>query len=219
MGDSSQQDTAGVNEEVKHHWSKKDIALSVAALVITIFLCVAAIYYKDYFLDMSHLTHYGLLGVLIVTFVASSTLSATAIPVPYWLLVFTLPSVLATRWGIGSPVLVAVVSGFGASLGQLITFLIGRGGRGFSQKLVSKVNGGWYARAVGMAQQHGSLVVFVMSAVPNPLHVPLTLAIAALHFPAWEFFLFSLLGNVIKSAVIAFCGYFGLTSLFHFLGV
>lgn len=39
------------------------------------------------------------------------------------------------------------------------------------------------------------------------------------HFPPPKYFLFSLLGNAVKSLFIAFSGYFGLSSLFQFLGL
>jgi membrane protein DedA with SNARE-associated domain len=219
MGDSSLKDAVSANEELKQRFSRKDISLGVTLLVVTIFLCLAAIYYKDYLLGMTYAATYGLLGMLIVAFMAGSILSLLAIPVPYWLLVFTLPSVLAPQLQIGAPVLVGLISGAGASLGQLLTFMIGYGGRDISQKLAYKVNRGLYDKAMNWAQRHGSLAVFVMSAIQNPFHVPMTFAIASLRFPKWKFFLYSLLGNIVKSSFIAFCGYFGLNSLFHFLGV
>jgi len=219
MENSTPEGTVSASQESKHHWSTKEIVLWVLALVTTILLCVAGIYFKDYLWDMEYITHYGLLGVLIASFVAGSTVSFMAVPVPYWLFVFTLPPLLAAQWGIASPILVGITSGLGSSLGQLITFMIGYGGRGLSQKLVSRVNGGFYDKAKKWAQKHGSVTVFAMSAIQNPFHLPMTLAIASLHYSRWKFFVFSLLGNIVKSSIIAFLGYFGLTSLFHLLGI
>jgi len=212
-------DTVTAGDEVKQRLSRRDITLGVLSLILTILLCLVAIYYKDYLLNAKYLATYGLLGMLIIAFIGGSLLSMIAIPVPYWLLVFTLPSVLAPHFGMGAPVLVGVISGVGASLGQLLTFMLGYGGRDLSQKLAYKFNRGLYDRALRWAQRHGSLAVFFMSAIINPLHLPMTLAMASLRYPAWKFFIFSLLGNLLKSSFIAFCGYFGLTSLFRFLGI
>jgi len=212
-------DTVTAGDEVKQRLSRRDITLGVLSLILTILLCLVAIYYKDYLLNAKYLATYGLLGMLIIAFIGGSLLSMIAIPVPYWLLVFTLPSVLAPHFGMGAPVLVGVISGVGASLGQLLTFMLGYGGRDLSQKLAYKVNRGLYDRALRWAQRHGSLAVFFMSAIINPLHLPMTLAMASLRYPAWKFLIFSLLGNLLKSSFIAFCGYFGLTSLFRFLGI
>lgn len=219
MGDSSLNDTAGVDDGVKQGWSTKHIVISVLSLVVVIFLCLAAIYFKDHLLDTENIARYGLLGVLITAFVAGSTVSVLAIPVPYWLLVFTLPSILAPEWEIGAPIAVGIISGFGVALGQMLTFMIGWRGRDLSEKLASKLSRGLYTKGMHWAQRHGSLTVFTMSAVPNPFHLPMTLAMASLRFSGWKFVLLSLLGNIVKSLFIAFCGYFGLTSLFRLLGV
>lgn len=205
-------------KEVRHHWSKKEILIGVLAIVATIGLCVAGVYYRDSLMNTTYVTRFGLLGVLVVAFIAGSTFSITAIPVPYWVVVFTLPGLMSAQWGWWSAVWVGLVSALGASLGQLITFMIGYGGRGLSEKLSSKINSKLYDRAMNWAQRHGSWAVFLMSAMVNPLHLPMTIAIATLRYPPHKFFIFCFLGVAVKSLVIAFCGYFGFTSLFTFLG-
>jgi len=211
--------TTTMEQQAKRQWSKKELWVGVLAIVGTIGLCATAIYYKDALMSTTYLSRFGLLGVLIVAFVAGSTFSVTAIPVPYWLLVFTLPGVIAEQWGILAPVWVGLLSGLGASLGQLITFMIGYGGRSLSEKVTSKFSSSFYNKAIAWAERHGSLAVFVMSAVFNPLHLPMTIAIAALGYPPHKFFFFCFLGSALKSLIIAFCGYYGLTSLFSWLGV
>jgi membrane protein DedA with SNARE-associated domain len=204
-------------KEKKPRFSVKEITIGVVSLLLTVALCVVAVYYKDSFLDTTYFAKYGLVGMLIIAFLGGSLWSVMAVPVPYWLIVFTLPSVLAAQFGLGAPILVGLVSAMGASLGQLLTFMLGYGSRDLSQKLANRVNSGFYDRAIRWAERHGSLAVFVMSAVVNPLHLPMTLAIASLRYPSWKFFIYCFLGNAVKSTFIAFCGYFGLTSLFHFL--
>ena len=205
-------------KEVRHHWSKKEILIGVVAIAATIGLCVAGVYYRDSLMNTMYLQRFGLLGVLVVAFIAGSTFSVTAIPVPYWVVVFTLPGLMSAQWGWWSAIWVGLVSALGASLGQLITFMIGYGGRGLSEKLSSKINSKLYDRAMNWAQRHGSWAVFLMSAMVNPLHLPMTIAIATLRYPPHKFFIFCFLGVAVKSLVIAFCGYFGFTSLFTFLG-
>jgi len=206
-------------QEVRQRWSKKEIVIGILAILATIGLCAAGIYYKDEIMSTDYVVRFGLLGVLIVAFVAGSTFSVTAIPVPYWLVVLTLPSILAPQWGVLSPVWVGLMAALGASLGQLITFMIGYGGRGISERITSKINSRLYDRAMNWAQRHGSWAVFLMSAAINPLHLPMTIAIAALGYPPHKFFIFCFLGVALKSLIIAFCGYFGLTSIFSWLGV
>ena len=208
-----------MNQEVRQRLPRRELYLGVLALVLTIALCAAAIYYKDDLMSMASMAGYSLLGVLIISFIAGSTVSVTAIPVPYWLLVFTLPGVLASRWGILAPVWVGLISALGATLGHIPTFVIGYGGSSLSQRITNWSNNRFYRRAMELAQKHGSWAVFFMSAVLNPMHLPMTVAMGALRFPPHKWFFFSLLGNVVKSLAIAFCGYFGLSSLFRFLGI
>src|SRR4030043_563814 len=205
MGNSSRMDTVATGGEVKQGVSTRDITLGVLSLILSILLCFAAIYYRDYLLGAKYVATYGLLGMLIVAFLGGSLLSMIAVPVPYWILVFTLPSILAPELQIGAPILVGLVSGFGASFGQLLTFMLGCGSRDLSQKLAYKINRGWYDRAISLAQRHGSLAVFIMSAIINPFHLPMTFAMASLRFPTWKYFLYSFLGNIVKSSFIAFC--------------
>lgn len=208
-----------MEQKANQNWSKKEIWIGSLAIIATIGLCAAGILYKDEIMNATYIKSAGLLGVLVVSFVAGSTFSVTAIPVPYWLVVFTMPSILAAEWKILAPVWVGLMSALGAALGQLITFMIGYGGRGISEKVTSKINSRFYDKAIDWAQRHGSIAIFLMSAVVNPLHLPMTIAIAALRYPPHKFFFYCFLGVAVKSLIIAFCGYYGLKSLFSWLGV
>jgi membrane protein DedA with SNARE-associated domain len=197
----------------------KGIALGVLTVAVTVALCVVVIYYKDALMSVVHIEKYGLLGVFIFAFIAGSVVNFIATPFPYWLLVFTVPSLLAPTWGALAPLWVGLISALGASLGQLLTFMVGYGGSRLYHKFTVNIDNRFYNRCIGWAQRHGSWAVFAMSALFNPLHLPMTIAIAALRYPPLKFFVFSLLGNMVKSLFIAYCGYFGLTSLFNFFGL
>lgn len=208
-----------MEKQVKRSLSKRALWFGAAAATVTAALCIAAVVYRDELFATEAVARFGLLGVLIVAFIAGSTFSLTGIPVPYWLFVFTLPGVIAEEWGVLAPVWVGLIAALGASLGQLLTFMIGYGGRGISQTLTNRINSRLYDRAIDWAQRRGSLAVFLMSAVFNPLHLPMTIAIATLRYPPHKFFIFCFLGTAIKSLAIAFAGFYGLTQLFSWLGV
>ena len=197
----------------------KGITLGVLTVAVTVALCVVVIYYKDALMSVVHIEKYGLLGVFIFAFIAGSVVNFVATPFPYWLLVFTMPSILAPSWGALAPLWVGLISALGASLGQLLTFMVGYSGSRIYHKFTVNINNRFYNRCIGWAQRHGSWAVFAMSALFNPVHLPMTLAIAALRYPPLKFYIFSLLGNLVKSLFIAYCGYFGLTSLFNFFGL
>ena len=207
------------NQEVKQRWPKRQIYLTALALVVALVLSATTVYYKDTLLNVANVTGYSLLSVAVVAFVAGSTLGFIVIPIPYWILVFTLPNVLAPQWGLFAPMFIGLASGLGATLGQLPTFMIGYGGGKLSQRLNTFVGHRFYIKSIKWTQKHGSWGIFVMSAMLNPIHLPMTIAIGALRYPPSKFFFFSLLGNILKSSAIAFCGYFGLNSLFQLLGI
>lgn len=208
-----------MSQEVKRRWPPKEAYFGALGIVATIALSVVAIYYKDELMGIAFMAGYSLAGMLIVAFLAGSVLSLTAVPVPYWLLVFTLPSVLASRWGLLAPVWVGLISALGTTLGHLPTFMIGYGGGSLSQRVTGRFSHRLYDRAIEWARRHGGWASFAISAVFNPLHLPMTVAIGALRFPPLKFFLFSLLGNAVKSLFLAFAGYYGLSSLLRFLGL
>lgn len=200
-------------------WTRKDVFLSVLAIIATIVLSVAGIYYRDMLVNVAGITGYSLLGLLVISFAAGSLLSYMAAPVPYWLFVFTLPTILASKWGILAPVWIGLTSALGATLGHLPTFLLGYGGSSFSQKILFKFDNRFHSRAMAWAKKHGAWASFLISAIFNPIHIPMTIAMGSLRFSPPKFFFYSFLGNTVKSMFLAFAGYFGLNSLLRFLGV
>jgi membrane protein DedA with SNARE-associated domain len=219
-----------MSQKAKSPRPKRDIYLGVATIVVTIVICFLAIYYQDRLMDIAHIAGYSLLGVFIISFISGSVFSFVAIPIPYWLLVFTLSSVLAPEWGLMAPVFVGMTSALATSLGHLPTFMIGYGGgktyeglaKFISDRMGNKNNSNklsFYNRCMDWARCHGSWAVFVMSAAFNPLHLPMTIAIGTLRYPPLKFFLFSFLGNSVKGLFLAFCGYFGLGSILRLFGV
>jgi len=215
-----------MSQEAKPSRRRRDIYLGALTIIVTIVLCVVAIRYQGYLMNMAHMAGYSLVGVFIISFIAGSAFSFVAIPIPYWLLVFTLSSVLAPQWGLLAPVWVGMTSALATSLGHLPSFMIGYGGGKTFQGLArfigtrnDSTKRSFYNRCMDWARRHGSWAVFFMSAAFNPLHLPMTIAIGTLRYPLPKFFLFSFLGNTVKNLFLAFCGYFGLGFLLRFLGI
>jgi len=187
---------------MKKVFAKKKLYLGILALVITFLFCAVAIYYWEY---ITRLKGYGYLGVFIISLVAGSIM---VLPIPYVAVVFTMGGIL-------NPALVGASSGLGASIGAMTIYLTGYGGGSLFQKVSDPL----YSRLTNWAQRRGSVAVFIMSAVFNPLFIPMTIILAMLRFRLWKFFLLCWAGNTVKSMAIAYAGYFGLRSLLRSLGV
>ncbi len=195
--------------------SKRKYILGGLFLVLTIASSVALIYYWK---ELEYLWKYGYPFVFLVSFLAGCSLPN---PLPYIVVVFTVSSVL-------NPALVGVTSGLGAGIGGTLLYLAGRGGGKFFSKIgfLSPNTGGtstsasrWTSRIVDWAQRRGVIIVFIISAVFNPIFAPVAIALGALRFSLWKFFLMCLIGNTVKSLTIAYFGYFGLGTLLRWLGI
>ena len=183
-------------------FASKNFYISGLAIVITLLLCAVVVYYWDY---IAELQSYGYLGVFIISLFAGSIM---VLPIPYVAVVFTLGGVL-------NPALVGVASGLGASVGALTIYLAGYGGH----SLFRNYNDAIYSRMVEWIQRRGSIAVFIMSAVFNPLFIPMAITLGMLRFRLWKFFVLCWAGNTVKSLAIAYAGYLGLRSLLHWVGV
>ena len=83
----------------------KEYVIGTIALLVTLALCVAVIFYWDY---LEQVKHYGYIGVFIISIFAGVTI---IVPVPSIVVVFTLGSVL-------HPAIVGAVAGLGEATGQ-----------------------------------------------------------------------------------------------------
>lgn len=190
------------NEVIRKVFARKEFYLSGLAIVITLLFCIVVVYYWDY---IGKLQGYGYLGVFIISLFAGSIM---VLPIPYVAVVFTLGGVL-------NPALVGAASGLGASVGAMTIYLTGYGGH----SLFRNANDAVYSRLVDWTRRRGSVAVFIMSAVFNPLFIPMTITLGMLRFRLWKFFLLCWAGNTVKSLAIAYAGYLGLRSLLRLFGV
>jgi membrane protein DedA with SNARE-associated domain len=159
---------------------------------------------------LDRISNYGLAGVFLLAFITCSALSMITFTIPYWVVTLTLPSILAPKYGIWAPVWVALFTAVAACSGQFITFLIGYGGRSFSEKLSRRFSSQAYERSVNWMKRSGNWAVFFMTLIPNPINLPMTITVALLKYPPLKFLLFSFLGIGVRSFLISFSGYYGI---------
>ena len=187
----------------------KYILITSSFVAVTVAACAAVLYYWHY---INHLQNYGYLGPFLFGFFAGSSLP---IPLPYLVVTFTFGGVL-------NPALVGAASGLGAGIGGTLVYLFGRGGRRFFSKVrlfsVKETPSPRVSKFIEQAHKRGSVVVFIMSAMLNPAFAPMAITMGALRFRLLTFFLWCSAGNIVKSLVIAYCGYFGLGALLRWLG-
>jgi membrane protein YqaA with SNARE-associated domain len=155
----------------------------LAMLVLSATLIVAPIDYKA-------LGDYGYLGVFLVTLLATA---AIVVPVPYLALILVAGSFL-------NPVLVAVVAGVAAALGEMTGYFVGYSGR----SLLPQTH--WYRMLERGVTRFGSLIVFVAAAIPNPFFDAVGAIAGATRMPIWQFLLICFLGKTLRFFVLALLG-------------
>jgi membrane protein YqaA with SNARE-associated domain len=186
----------------------------LATTAISIYLMIR------YWQQIAELQNYGYLGIFIIAFIAGSSIPS---PVSYLLMTFTFGGI-PTASGAWHPALVGVAAGIGAGVGGTLVFLLGRGGRRFFPGLKrydvdEAASNSISSRFIRWAQNKGAVVVFVMSAMLNPVFAPMALAMGAIRFSRLKFLLLCIAGNIVKAMVIAYIGYIGLGTILRVFGV
>ena len=210
-------DTVSKDEKPKFILSKKEKWIAILVLMVLILLVGISLVFRKNIDVLNIVNHYSLVGVLVISVVACSP-TGVFVPIPYLLVILTLPGVLAGKWGVVAPVWVGITAAFGATIGQFLSFMIGYGSRNISESLFARISAKAYNKADTWIKKYGSATVFVVSAVPNPVHLPVTVTLGAARFSPSRWFFLSLSGNLVKCLFIAFAGYFSMGFVLRLLG-
>jgi len=125
------------------------------------------------------------------------------------------PGILAVCWGgmLLSVPLVALVAGTAEALGELTGYAAGFGGRGLTgDRSLYKRLEVWMAR-------RGTVVLFLLSVIPNPVFDIAGVAAGALRYPVWKFLMVVWMGKCIKSLGIAYACALGVEWVLRFINV
>ncbi len=145
---------------------------------------------------LESLGNWGYIGVAAVEFGNSAML---AIPTPSYAYTFAMGSIL-------NPVIVGIIGGAFATLGELIGYYLGRRGSAIlpDSPRIARLKT-WTAR-------WGSVALFWFAILPVPFDIAGLWAGAA-HYPMIRFVPAVALGKTIKITMIALAGYFGMDTI------
>ena len=173
------------------------------AQVLTVIAVVVALYAAVYFRDrLQELKQYGYAAVFLVGLVSNATL---ILPVPGL-------AVSSVMGSVFNPWVVGLVGGLGQALGELTGYMAGYSG----QTLVDE--NPVYDRLTRWMQRYGTVTIFVLALIPNPVFDLGGMAAGTLRLPLWKFLASSIAGKVIKNIGFALAGYYGIEALFELLG-
>lgn len=186
--------------------------VGLVTIILTLFLAFAVVAYWEQFQARPNL---GYTGLFFVCILGGATV---IIPVPSIAVQFAMGAIL-------NPLIVGIVSGIGSGVGGTLIFLFGRGGRklfanvDFSYLDSDKAVVRWTGRIMHWARNRGSMAVFLMSAIFNPVFFPMAMAIGTSKYKLWKFFVACCAGNILKSLFVAYMGFFGLGAILRAIGL
>lgn len=169
--------------------------MRVLSLLVVIALTVYIFSIRD---KAQELAVYGYPGIFVLSFLAYATVF---LPAPGVAVIFTMGAVF-------NPLLVALVAGAGASLGELTGYMAGFS----SQPVIERVT--IYQRMVEWLKKYGVFAVLILSAVPNPFFDVTGTAAGALKMPIPKFLFWTWIGETLKMLAFAYAGASSLKSIF-----
>jgi len=183
--------------------SLKKRLIPLLTLLLVIAISVGIFYfYRNYPGKIDDLKTYGYLGAFIISLIFNATV---ILPAGNILILSALGAILP------SAILVGLVGGVGAALGETTGYLAGYSGHGMVVK--SRL----YSRVEGWMRRWGTMTIFILSLVPFIFDLA-GIAAGVLRFPFWKFFLLCWLGRTLLYIGVALAGSWGWEAVIPFLG-
>jgi membrane protein YqaA with SNARE-associated domain len=182
-----------------------------ALIWVAVFLFMVAVFLflsnNPDFLDLI-IKDFGLVGLLAGAIIANATIF---LPLPLDAVVLFIgaePEIIGLSSGIISIIIIALVAGFGATIGEMTAYIIGLMGI----KTVEKAKHTEFRRlkeARKSLRKSGMVFVFVASLTPFPFDL-VGIAAGLIKFDVKKFFVSALAGKIVRYFLIAFAGSAGI---------
>jgi membrane protein DedA with SNARE-associated domain len=185
-------------------WIKRKI-IPIVGLIFVIAITVGIFYFYRHYPDrIEELKAYSYLGAFIISVTFNATL---ILPAGNMMIMVA----LGANMPMPGPIIVGLIGGTGATIGEITGYIAGRSGRGL-------VTGSrMYSRVEGWVRRWGTLTIFVFSLVPFVFDL-VGIAAGVLRFPFWKFLLVCWLGRVILYVVFVTLAALGLKIVLPWLG-
>jgi membrane protein YqaA with SNARE-associated domain len=170
--------------------SKSKILVNILRGLSLAFVLGLTIYLYLHRSQLSNLQGYGYPGIFVVSLITNASLF---MPVPGVIITSAMGAIFNPFW-------VAIAAGSGSAVGEMTGYLAGYSGQG----VVSKA--GIYEKIVGWMKKYGDVTILVLAIIPNPFFDGAGIIAGMLKMPAYRFFLWCLLGKIIKMLFFAYGG-------------
>jgi membrane protein YqaA with SNARE-associated domain len=183
--------SSGRLRTVKDILLSRKLFLRIVAILFVIAISASIFVFRD---EVSSLESYGYLGAFLIALITSATI---ILPVPGIVIIAALSTVPGNN-----PVLIGLAAGAGSALGEVTGYMAGFGGQ-----LVFE-NNKYYVHLEQWMRRRGSIVIFILSFVPNPLFDIAGATAGVLRYPIWKFLLACFAGKTLRYILVAAFGWF-----------
>jgi membrane protein DedA with SNARE-associated domain len=187
----------------KRNWLKKRlIPLLILLLIIAITVGIHLVYgrHPERLIELEDYV-YG--GAFLISLIGNATI---ILPGAVLVILSEISVVLYPVTGPVGPIIVGLVGGAGAAIGEITGYMAGYSGRGIVER--SKL----YNRVEGWMRRWGAMTIFIFSVVPFFFDLA-GIAAGALRFPFWKFFLLCWLGRTLLYVVFVLLAALGFKTL------
>ena len=159
----------------------------IGGFSVVIAITLAIIIWGD---EVKNLPIYGYPAIFIISVLGNATV---VFPAPSYLVVFAAGSTL-------DPIGIGIVAGLGGALGELTGYLAGASGKGSvdERPIYKRIHKGML--------KSGTIVIFLLAAIPNLFFDFGGMLAGATRMPVWRFVLVAWAGKSIRMTIIALTG-------------
>ena len=143
-------------------------------------------------------TVYGYLGAFVVCTISNFSIF---IPIPFAFIVYAFGSTL-------NPLLLGIVSGLGSTIGEMVSYILGRGGR----KIIEGKYGSRLDAVEKLIDRYGTLSIFIFALLPLPDDL-LLIPLGMMKYDIKKTFIVMLLGKTLICIFLAYAGAFSFSYL------
>ena len=177
-------------------WSRRERRLQLLGLMVGLGVVISVWVFRSY-ITGAELEEAGYPGVFFLSFLGSVSM---VLPIPGLISACGLSVIL-------NPFAIGVLSGVGETLGELSGYAVGYGGGSIVEKRRL------YQRVKTWMERRGVLVLFLVSAIPNPIFDVVGIAAGAVRFPLQQFLATVLAGKLVKGLLVAYTCFYGYSQL------
>lgn len=167
------------------HFKRNSFFLFVASLAIIGF----SYYFREELIALKSL---GLLGIFIINILGSATVF---LPAP------GIATVVAGGF-LYNPLFVAIVSGVGSAIGDMVGYLLGHSGK----EIFLKKNSFWYKIFKQTFHKFGAAFIVLFSLIPNPIFDAVGIFAGVFSYNPVKFFMYVLIGRFLRNLLLAYLG-------------